>query len=120
MSFGNRTKLPEGSQPALFTLPPPPPTLTPRQQHALTIIQQAAPDSVTADEIGAALCAYANRHPAGERCQYDAQNGNQMLRALRAKKLVTYRTRTGWVPTNNTRPVETPRGMLPPDQELPY
>lgn len=79
--------------------------LTERQRSALEVVGRLQP--VAADEIGAALCERRGKHPADQRCDWDAQSGREVLRALQRKGLVTRKRDAGWVLVGYTPPRET-------------
>lgn len=69
--------------------------LTERQQFALELVGRLQP--VESDEVGAHLCERRGKHPSDQRCEWDAQNGRGVLRALRAKGFVQQKKGSGWV-----------------------
>jgi hypothetical protein len=101
---------PSSRRPGQLTLFDEHPRLTDRQAYALDLTRAAGPEGLPADELGALLCEIRGRHPAGGRCEWDAQNGLHVLRALREKGLVRYRAKMkAWVAT----------GDLPDPEESP-
>lgn len=98
------------------------PRLTDRQQFALQQLRGAGGEGLHADELGALLCERNGRHPAGTRCVYDGQNGNQILRALRAKGLAGYRRGRGQTPgawISTTASVQVAKPEPPADHDGP-
>lgn len=102
------------SQLDLFSPPKPQPKpLTDLQQEALDFVKTAGHEGVSADELGAEICARRSKHDAGSRCRWCASNGKDMLTTLRAKGHVKSRRGAGWYALE-----------LPPeptnDQDIPY
>ena len=96
-----------------------PAKLTPRQAHALALLQAAGADGLTPVLLGAALHDWSGTHPAGRTCDYCHSAGSEVLRALRRKGVARCRRVGGrmvWQAT--VLSVVTSRGMLRADQEI--
>jgi hypothetical protein len=102
------------------------PSLTPRQQRALEVVQAAGVDGIHADELGAALHAEYRKHALEARCMWCGATGQSILKALKAKGLVRYRRgnreRAGfWIHVDAPQAaVVASPGMLGPDEALPF
>ena len=98
-------------------------TVTDRQQAVLDAVRQAGRDGLDNAEAGAILCHRNHKHGPTDRCQWCEPNGRGVMHELAAKGLARYRrARAGepgaWVAALHA--VETPPGMLPDDQPLPF
>jgi hypothetical protein len=85
------------TEPTLFPVEAVPPTLTERQQFVLEQLRNFGEDGLSADEVGALLCARRGRHDAGTRCEYDSSNGTGVLKALKKKGLARRRRGGTWL-----------------------
>jgi hypothetical protein len=102
----------------------PAPKLTPQQTLVLARLEAAGADGLHADEVGAIAHSVMEsrwQHHEGERCEYCAQRGLQLLRSLRAKGLVRYRAKLkAWQAAGVGEPEREVRGMLRDDEDLPF
>jgi len=98
----------------LFDVPTQP-KLTDRQEHALTVIQQAGAAGVHTDELGAAVHAWQGRHGSDDICEFCASAGQELGRALRAKGLAQQRRRKAV--GGDTVTVWTVAGRLPRERD---
>lgn len=101
------------------------PDLTPRQQHALELVQAAGANGMHADELGALLHAEYRKHGADERCTWCGSTGNSILKALRKKRLVRYRRGTParpgyWEAVNVLAAASEPSGEWDGRGPVPY
>lgn len=106
-------------QPDLWGHTPEPntPRLGDRQQLVLQLLEHH-PDGLTADEVGAHIHHHRGKHTPDERCDYCAQEGNNVLRSKALKPLVTRRRGSGrW--QLRTVPAE-PAGPGSQTSEIPF
>jgi hypothetical protein len=95
------------------------PSLTPRQQRALEVVQAAGSNGIHADELGAILHEEYGRHSRDQRCQYDGSNGRQLLDRLKKDGLVKQRRPRGlptyWVAVDakDVRPMPGMTDVIP-------
>lgn len=68
--------------------------LTERQQYALDIITDLGP--VPSDELGAHMHERRGKHTSDLRCRYCGDEGKDIAKELRKKKLVRMRRGEGW------------------------
>lgn len=108
-----------------LVLAPATPKLTARQQTVLDALTAAGADGLEPSEAGAHLHALKEgrwAHSREQRCEWCPRDGLAVLRRLRALGLARYRAKTK-VWTTMDAPaaeVEWPRGMLRPDEALPF
>lgn len=115
----------------LALLEPAPPKLTERQEVVHEALQRAAQDGLDADQAGAIAHTLKQdrwAHHEHERCQFCGRDGKQILEALKAKGLATYRRANrarsipgAWLATDLHADAEAdtslPRGMT---DTIPY
>jgi hypothetical protein len=105
--------------------------LTARQQAVLDALQAAGPDGLDTDQAGAIAHELRDSiwaHDRDRRCQYCASAGKEILKALAAKGLARYRRADRsrslpgiWLSTDQPQAKgESARGMLDPDEPLPF
>ena len=71
-------------------------SLSPRQERVYEALLRLRPDGIDAAEAGALLHADRGKHSTGERCQWCAQEGRDVLSSLRSRGLVIRRRSGLW------------------------
>lgn len=90
------------TQQSLFDVPKSEKTVKPdsalreRQLFVLELVRSAGPNGLTADQVGAQLCARRDKHTVDEICEWCAANGREVLTALRNHGKVKSRRSGQW------------------------